>query len=707
MNGKHGKQASWVSILLRLGLVLAILLTSTTIALAGGNKDKDKDKHKRKHEVKHGPVEPARKPTRPQQAARNIREGRAVEREFQGIHAVDPIDLKLLVISADGNETDFQAIKSFLDQIGIPYDTLIATQTTLTPDILWDGALHSYYQGFILTTGNLTYYNAASGQWESAFSDEEWATLWKHEAMFGLRQVTSYTFPYGAPDNYGLNLLAYIDTTYAPLPAHLTAEGQKVFSYLHPTNPITITNAWAYLAVPFSTVDTTPLLVTAEGYALASIHRYPDGRQNLAVTVANNPDLKHSLLLSYGIINWVTKGLFLGERHVYLNPQVDDVLIEDDIWDTQALTDTTGLTYRITGSDFNAVLAWQNRVRSSTPNAGDLMLEMVFNGEGASGIYSPDTLTPVVKANQANFKWVNHTYSHPNLDTISYTLALSELKKNHSVAVNTFGFRQYFRDSMVQPDVSGLYNPEFLRAARDFGIRYLISDTSRPGWNNPSPNAGIYSAYQPSILIIPRHPNNLFYNLTTPEEWVSEYNCYYGPTGTCAGGRFRYWDHDLTYAEILDKESEMWLSYLLKYDLDPLMFHQPNLRAYDGSHTLLGDLINTTLAKYNRVYNLPLRSPSQHQIGILMARRMAYNTSGVRATLIPGQSITLTTSNAAVIPLTGVAYGNNRETYGGQTISYIKLSANQTLSVPAPASTVNATNAVMATVQAEEVVSVP
>ena len=256
--------------------------------------------------------------------------------------------------------------------------------------------------------------------------------------------------------------------------------------------------------------------------------------------------------------------------------------------------------------------------------------------------------------------------------------ATTELSQNHTVATNQLSLTHYFRDTMVQPDVSGFNNPEFLRAAADFGIRYLIADTSQPGWNNPSPNVGFYSSYQPNLLIIPRRPTNLFHNVSTPDQWVSEYNHFYGP-----GGLWPYWDHDLSYSEILDKESEVWLSYLLKWDLDPLMFHQSNTRAYSGTQSLLGDLIDATFAKYNRHYNLPVRNLSEHEVGINMANRMAYNASGVRASIF-ACSLTLTVTNPAVVPVTGLAYGADREVYGGQNISYLQLNADQTVSLPAP-----------------------
>lgn len=589
------------------------------------------------------------------------------------------IDMKLLVISADGSEPVFAGIKSILNQIGVPYDTLIATATPLTAQTLSDGVGAGRYQGILLATGNLGY-EASPGVYQSALTAAQWQMLWQYEADFRVRQVTLNTYPGGAPDNYGLTLYSAVDTTRTPIQASLTTAGQQLFGYLNPANPVSIKNAWTYLATPVSSTNPVPLLQTADGFAIASIYTYPDSRQNLTITTDGNPELTHTLLLGYGVINWVSKGVFLGERKIYLNAQPDDVMIADDIWDPARLSDQTGLEYRMTGSDYNRLITWQNALRASNPNAAQIRLEMPFNGAGVSGIYPNDTLTSAIRLNPNQFKWLNHTYDHASLDAISYDDALKQLSKNHKVA-QQLKFNRYSKDSMIQPDISGLNNPEFLRAAKDFGIRYILSDTSQPGWKNPSPNAGFYSSYQPSILIIPRYPTNLYYNVSTPTEWVSEYNRFYAP-----GGLFQAWDHALTYSEILDKESEIWLRYLLKFDLNPLMFHQSNLRAYNDTNSMLGDLINTTLNKFNSMYKLPIRSPSQHDTGILMAARMAYNASGVSGRILLGttNSISLTTVNPVKVPLTGINFGNSRESYGGQTISTISLGANGAVTIPAP-----------------------
>ena len=590
------------------------------------------------------------------------------------------IDMKLLVISADGSEPSFAGIKSTLDQLGVPYDTLIASTTGLDARALSDGLGAGHYQGILLATGNLAYLSPTAG-WTSALTAAEWQALWQYEADFRVRQATLYTYPAGLPDNYGLTVQGSMDTSTTPLQSQLTTAGKQVFSYLNAATPITISNAWTYLATPVTSTNPVSLLNTSSGASIASVYTYPNGRQNLTITADGNPDLTHTLLLGYGVVNWVSKGFFMGERRVYLNAQPDDVMIPDDLWDIRSLTDTTGLEYRISGTDYKQLINWQTALRASNPNYAQIQLEMPFNGVGVSGIYPSDTLTSAIRNNPNQFKWINHTYDHALLTAITYADALIQLNNNQSVA-QKLGLKLYFKDSMIQPEISGLANPEFLRAAKDFGIRYILSDTSQPGWSNPSPNTGFYSTYQPSILIIPRYPTNLYYNVSIPAEWVSEYNHFYGP-----GGLFPTWDHALTYAEVLDKESEVWLHHLLKYSIDSVMFHQSNLRAYDGKKSMLGDLINATLIKYTKMMALPIRSPSQHETGVLMAARMAYNASGASGLLRLGttNSIALKTVKAVQLPLTGISYGTRTESYGGQPISTVSLGAGAVLTVPAPA----------------------
>jgi hypothetical protein len=165
---------------------------------------------------------------------------------------------------------------------------------------------------------------------------------------------------------------------------------------------------------------------------------------------------------------------------------------------------------------------------------------------------------------------------------------------------------------------------------------------------------------------------NIFFNTTTPQELTDEYNCIYRG----------FWGRDLSYVEILNDQSNLVLGWLLVGDLDPIMFHQTNLRAYDGVHSLVGDLLDATLLKYNATFTLPILTPAMDDAGRRMAARMSYNQSGVTASFTPGQSITISVQQAARVPITGLSgVCPACETYGGQRIGYIDLGAGQSVTL--------------------------
>lgn len=604
----------------------------------------------------------------------------------------DIIDLKLILICADGSEPSCQASEDLLRRLGTPHTLLRATTENLTADMLFDGASHAYYAGVLLATGNLAFYNNDSGNWESALSPEEWQTLRDFEARFSLREVSLYTFPTA---DYGLEYIRSVDTATAPLPANLTAAGQELFSYLNPSTTLTFKNAWGYLARPAFLAlptgsETTPLIVTSDGFTIAAIHHYPDGRLVLALCVDNHPDLVHSQALMYGLIRWVSKGLFLGERHVYLSPQIDDIFLANELWDPATNTTSTA-EYRLTPADLDAVTSWQQTLGTAHPTAAAVRLNMVFNGEGTTAYGQNDPLTARARELQSSFYWTNHTYSHLNLDAADYAHSLSEIQTNNTVATN-LGLSRYDTSSLITGDMSGLANNNFLAAARDAGIYYLASNASIPGQGNPTPNTGIVNPVQPSLLEIPRHPTNIYYNVVTPEQEVSQYNFNY----------HSFWGRDLTYPEIIEVESNRLLNYMLTYDIDPLMFHQSNLGVYSSSpqqRTLMTDLLNAALAKYESLFRLPLVSHSFAEIGQKMKARAQFEQAGVSGSVTAGV-VTLNATKPCTVPVTGLS-GVNDEIYGQDHISYINLTGDSAVSssyiepprlenrLPSPGSTVN------------------
>ncbi|ABG05587.1 conserved hypothetical protein [Rubrobacter xylanophilus DSM 9941] len=563
-------------------------------------------------------------------------------------------DLRLLVLSADGEETTLPAIRQTLDYLGTPYSVYVAAEEPpLTRERLAEGC-HGFYQGVILASGNLSYVPPGEERPRSALSEEEWEALREYESEFGVRRAAWYAYPepeYGLREPEG--------SGDEPVRARLTAEGRELFGYLNPESPVEVRDAFVYRARPAP--DAIPLLVDGRGHALAVLAEHPGGRQTLALTFSSNPWLTHNLLLSYGLVDWVTGGLFLGERRVYLTAHVDDVFIPDQL--------VGGGSYRMTGEDLRAAAARQREWRSRELFR-ELRLDLAFNAYGTTGLYIPDTLTPAARELEAEFRWINHTYRHLDWDEVGYRTAASELEQNDAWARGS-ELSRYSPVNLVTPEYSGLGNPQAMRAARAAGIRYLVGDTSEPGFDNPSPNAGLSHPLEPSIFVVPRYPTNLGFDVSTPREWTSDYN-----------RRYRdFWGRRLSYAEVLDRESDVLLSYMLKGDINPIMFHQANLRAYDGEHTLLTDLLHATLRKYAALYRLPVLSPPMQELGERARRRTAYDRAGVMASASPGGRVRLLSRRAAEAPVTGLE-SPGAEVYGGEPTTYVALEPGEPAVLP-------------------------
>jgi hypothetical protein len=639
------------------------------------------------------------------------------------------VDLRVLVLATKGDpnpdgihsaagdwDYDLSTLTQALDYVGVPYDVYKsstrqlctngtwkfdwaanagATDTTcssglvtswtdgLTSAHLSDGGTHAFYQGVMQTNGTLSYADASGAFVGSALTSAEWSALWTYEGQFAIRTVSANTFPTA---DFGLTSVGADGNA---TNATYTAAGKAAFPYVNGSGTLPITNSYTYRATTVPTDATTKVLLTdAAGDALAVTHSYPTqgNREALALTFNSAGYLTHGQVLGYGLVNWVTKGLFLGERHALLDPQPDDVFIEDSTWPVTTpcgtnIEDPTLPTYRITGSDLSAFANWQT-AKHAQPTSQAVTAELPFNGEGAkTGIFSFDSLTLTARLLQSQFKWINHTYDHTNLDAVDAATAKSLIAKNNTVATQ-LGLQKYSKANLIQPDISGLNNPAFLQAAVDSGLKYIVSDTSRTGNPGPNgPNEGHYNTIQPSLLEVARYPVNLYFNVGTPQQWLAEDNCIY-PAGAPFG-------HVDTYAQLLDRESTVLLKYLLRGDNRPLMFHQTNLKAYDGKHSLLSDLMDATLVKYNNLVTVPLISPTHDQIGVRQAARMKYNDAwkngGLSASVVPGTSITLTSQKAVTVPITGLtivpAANTSVEDYAGQHITYVTLAAGQTVTL--------------------------
>ena len=303
------------------------------------------------------------------------------------------------------------------------------------------------------------------------------------------------------------------------------------------------------------------------------------------MTFAQSSNAPFTLELAYGVIHWVTRGLFVGERRVYISVQIDDLFLASRTY--------TGATYRSTDGDLQAFADWQTR-RRTNPLLADYRATFAANGYGATNPNDPLFVRTLALGDA--FAYVTHTWNHADLTTISYADALDEFRRNDQF-LRGMNLPVYATSSAVTPNVSGLGNVNAMQAMFDAGIRQLVSNTSVAGQKNPSPNAGMYNAYVPGVLEIPRIPTELYVNSSLPDEWIAQYRALRG-------------DQAASYGSILATESDALVRRLLRGENDPWMFHQANIRDIGGGHSLLSDLLDAIFDKYVAISTFPVLSPT-------------------------------------------------------------------------------------------------
>ena len=341
--------------------------------------------------------------------------------------AAQRIDLKVLLLGVNGSEPSFQAWQAQMRREGVPFDQLLATpgHTPITAatlsQTLAGGIEEARYEAVIVAVGNLP--RCDENGCASALSAEEWTALQAYEQTFHVRQLTAYAFP--SPE-VGLNYPA----SAGPLDgvnATLTADGQASFPYLNGT--VTVgAGTYGYEATPLDPASFTTLVTDPNGASLVGVFAHPEGREELVQTFDGNPFQVHSELLRHGQLAWATRGTYLGDQRNYLEMQVDDIFLPDDVWNpTGHFTDFNPEdAVRMTSADVTTAVEWSRTT--------GLRIDNAYNGGGsvayAEANGGSDPLLSAFQANKATFGWVNHTYDHPNLDCSARGFIVEEIEQN-------------------------------------------------------------------------------------------------------------------------------------------------------------------------------------------------------------------------------------------------------------------------------------
>lgn len=363
------------------------------------------------------------------------------------VFADDAVQLKLLVINSGANDQGFEYIQPILDEMGVPYDTLDASTTSLTPATLSPGGCSAATAGCIGNYNGIILTLTDAGL---EMTPAEWDILHAYEKNFHVRESVISGFPgtywdpnppWGVYLDYGVTVTgsgSYPDTAWAGS----AVNGTTIYEYFNTNNGLPVTD-FAFAAVPRNdnlvlrdgtVAQVEPLLTTSNGEALVSVVRYflPDQpstpvREVLLSTITNAWYLIHSQALAYEFVNFATQGVFVGGRYVHMNVQLDDLFLANDQWDPVTNTTDPNNAIRLTGHDITNAVAAQNVFRSAYGTVpAQFQIEFPFNGAGAVvdpnasrkklAINWNDDLVTAIVANKNAFRFLNHTFTHADMD---------------------------------------------------------------------------------------------------------------------------------------------------------------------------------------------------------------------------------------------------------------------------------------------------
>lgn len=225
-----------------------------------------------------------------------------------------------------------------LDGLGINYEVLTFPQAgTPLPTLEQDG--YGNYAG-IVTLKELSYEYNEPGRtgWLSALTDEQWTALYDYQVKYGVRMARLDAFP---TTQFGANVRE---------PGGSSAAGQ-LWSFTNLTgfesSGIKEGGTVAMDGLYYYGADVTDPATT---YPIAKLHSGPTFTSDATAAVINafphaNGTREQmvfftsfaagwsqaSNFIQHSWMSWMTRGLYLGQRRVYLGTHIDDVLLTTTI----------------------------------------------------------------------------------------------------------------------------------------------------------------------------------------------------------------------------------------------------------------------------------------------------------------------------------------------------------------------------------------
>jgi hypothetical protein len=568
---------------------------------------------------------------------------------------VGTITVKSTILVLVRDSTAEYSATSGLNGYGIPFQVVQVPINGITLPVLNSSATSGNYGG-IVTMSELSY-DMGGGNYSSAITPAQWNTIYNYQAAFRVRLVRLDAYPqpiFGTTTNGGC--------CDSGVDQNITLTNMTGFPTANlKSATLSTLGLWHYPAIitdPTTTWEVASLDPAASYTTKTSgavINKFGTREQMVFFITWASEWSRTSNYLNHAWINWMTRGIFIGRRRIYLSTQVDDMHLSTDIYSPN------GTTFRLRTTDLNNLITWQKSVNTRLPTGSSYFMEFGHNGNGdidiasnlANTVCNPQTAiypddpgqttleyqkpvgtgtnkwptTPATyvwskacaaqdslaawfmqASNLNNFAHMSHTFSHLDLDNATYSDAVKEIQFNIAWLNQTgISAATKFSKGLIPPAITGLHNGDAIRAWMENGISAVVGDNSRPPLLNtqnefwPLTSTVAANGYA-GLEIMPRFSNAIYYNCDTQActslEWV-----------TTSGG----WGN---FNDLLFYEKETTSRNLLKLRQDPYMFHQANLRNADmpsftvgtqtGNFALIQIWVETVILEMARLTNWPV-----------------------------------------------------------------------------------------------------
>eukprot|EP00121_Abeoforma_whisleri_P000994 Awhi_evm1s886 len=612
------------------------------------------------------------------------------------VNASFELPLKTLIL---GTSTALLELpKLVLTSFGSNYDIVNLEDATEKDVELYDGNGKPRYNSIVLSDGFLGAVKT-DGTFYSKLSDEKWKELHEYQKKFKVRSVILASsvnldtaivaapgWEKGSDKTVQLSFMKgnkIVDEIRSNVKEDATFKLGQVNNYIK-------VGYWFYpgylandTAVNTSHIDPFMRLDLFEedneklqdNNWIGAFIRKLDGREEMHFLVNANQFGHHGFVLADMWFPWLNRGLFIGQRRLLLDTQVDDVFLSTGMYVVSENRPAIGgvdPTYTQTATDVDDLAEYQRNINQNMPNGSRFIIQLAYNGLGWYENQGNNSMNSAVEKHRNEFFWLTHTWSHYDLycplsnckkhGITTYNASFNELKQNAD-----FAKKELFWDlteeemaewptwsggSIVTPRISGLNNSNAIEAMIDNGLFTAVGDNSRPNLRAKNPFHTIESVPDRlgrTVTIIPRYPTRIYFDVSIPIQSETEHNSIYGPKcdghlkttpvsypQKCNVSSFKY-PKDLTIDEMLSIESYEVVRNLLNYRHDPYMFHQANLRFFthtNGKKTCLMCLwIDSMLSYLSHYSEMPILTYKMDDLGKIYVERKAREECGIEASM--------------------------------------------------------------------------